>query len=70
MMKRCPIVFNMENPHQRELYEWCMEQTTNFSGWGKDVLFTYKETKSRTAMMPTAEAEIFCDDTAAMSSLL
>lgn len=42
MMKRMPIVFNMENPHQKDLYDWCQGQTTNFSGFVREILFAYR----------------------------
>jgi hypothetical protein len=50
MMKRQPIVFNLDNPHQRELYEWVNGQTTNFSGFVRDVLFAYRNNRQPTTI--------------------
>lgn len=37
------IVFNTENTHQRELYEWVSAQSGgNFSGFVRTVLFAFK----------------------------
>lgn len=41
--KRKAINFNLDCPHQRELYEFCMKRSSNFSGFVKDVLFLYKQ---------------------------
>ena len=45
MFKRQPISFNLDCPHQKELYEWCKENSKNFSGFVKDVLFLYKQSQ-------------------------
>jgi hypothetical protein len=37
------VRFNLTDAHQRELYEWCTEQSSNFSGFVKDVLFAHKQ---------------------------
>jgi hypothetical protein len=39
---RKSIIFNMDDAHQRRLYEWCTEQSGNFSGFVKDVLLVHK----------------------------
>lgn len=44
--KRPAVVFNLNNPMQKELYEWCMEQSSNFSDFARTVLFLYKQTKT------------------------
>lgn len=36
------VKFNVKNPHQRELLEWCVQQSPNFSGFVRDILFAYK----------------------------
>lgn len=41
--KRCPVVFNLSNPMQEELYTWCASQSTNFSDFVRTVLFNYKQ---------------------------
>jgi hypothetical protein len=43
--KRCPIVFNLDNPAQSDLYDWCMQSTSNFSDFARTVLFAYRESK-------------------------
>jgi hypothetical protein len=63
--KRMHIVFNLDNPHQRELFEWCMSQSTNFSGFARSVLFAYKE---RTPSAPVVTHS--SDDSSAMADLL
>ncbi|BAU28146.1 hypothetical protein DFP93_101222 [Aneurinibacillus soli] len=50
-----PIVFNLDNPHDKALYDYCMSQatskstigkeTTNFSGWAKKALTSYMDMK-------------------------
>lgn len=50
-----PIVFNLDNPHDKALYDFCMSQatsksttgkeTTNFSGWVKKALTSYMDMK-------------------------
>lgn len=39
--KRKAINFNLSCPHQKELYDFCMSQSTNFSGFVKSVLFHF-----------------------------
>jgi hypothetical protein len=63
--KRMHIVFNLDNPHQKELYEWCMNQSTNFSGFARSIIFAYKE---RT--LPTPTVTYTSDDSSAMVDLL
>ena len=46
MFKRQPISFNLDCPHQKELYEWCKSNSANFSGFVKDVLFLYKQSQN------------------------
>lgn len=46
MFKRQPISFNLDCPHQKELYEWCKSNSVNFSGFVKDVLFLYKQSQN------------------------
>lgn len=43
--KRPAVVFNLENPMQRDLYDWCMEQSSNFSDFARTVLFSFKQSK-------------------------
>lgn len=43
--KRCPVVFNLDNPAQNELYEWCMDNSSNFSDFARSILFAYRESK-------------------------
>lgn len=43
--KRCPIVFNLDNPSHYELYTWCLSKTNNFSDFARSLLFVYKESK-------------------------
>lgn len=63
--KRMHIVFNLDNPHQKELFDWCMAQSTNFSGFARSVLFAYKErTPSSPVVISTS------DDSSAMADLL
>lgn len=52
--KRCPIVFNMDNPMQSDLYHWCMSQTTNFSDFTRSILFAYRQ--SQTSVLSEVEA--------------
>jgi hypothetical protein len=44
--KRCPVVFNLENHMQNDLYEWCMSSSTNFSDFARTVLFAYKQSQT------------------------
>ncbi|QOY37024.1 hypothetical protein AWH56_005095 [Anaerobacillus isosaccharinicus] len=46
MFKRQPISFNLDCPHQKELYDWCKSNSANFSGFVKDVLFLYKQSQN------------------------
>lgn len=40
---RKAVNFNVENAHQRELYEWAMARSNgNFSGFIKAVLYAHK----------------------------
>jgi len=39
VIKRKQIAFNMDDAHQRDLHDWVMSKTTNFSGFVKSVLF-------------------------------
>jgi len=54
--KRCPVVFNMDNPMHLELYQWCMDQTTNFSDFVRSVLFAYKQNQTSGARKSTAQS--------------
>uniref|UniRef100_A0A1S2MFF4 Uncharacterized protein n=1 Tax=Anaerobacillus isosaccharinicus TaxID=1532552 RepID=A0A1S2MFF4_9BACI len=46
MFKRQPISFNLDCPHQKELYDWCKSNSANFSGFVKNVLFLYKQSQN------------------------
>ncbi len=64
--KRSMVVFNLDNPHQKELYEWCISQSTNFSGFVKSVLFAHKHNyRDKVDYSPPKE-----DDSSAMVDLL
>lgn len=69
--KRQAVVFNMESPHQRDLYEWCMGQSSNFSGFCKEILFAFKSSKHQA---PGSVAVVMSDgkpdDASAMSDIL
>lgn len=42
MMKRKGVVFNLDSPEEKELYEFCIERSpTNFSGFVKKALLIY-----------------------------
>lgn len=43
--KRKGVVFNLDNPDEKELYDFCSEKTNNFSGFVKKIIFLYKEGK-------------------------
>jgi hypothetical protein len=36
------VVFNEEDMHQNDLLHWCYSQSSNFSGFIKHVLFSYR----------------------------
>ncbi|GGF88678.1 hypothetical protein GCM10010916_02470 [Paenibacillus abyssi] len=45
---RKPVVFNVENEHQRELYERVMRKCKgNFSGYIKTVLYAHERENER-----------------------
>ena len=43
--KRCGVVFNLENQSHADLYNWCCEQSSNFSDFARTLLFAYRESK-------------------------
>ena len=66
---RKAVSFNLENVHQRDLYDWVSEQSKgNFSGYVKSVLYAHKMSRSlgAPAVIPTY-AE---DDLSAMNDIL
>ncbi|WP_144852304.1 hypothetical protein [Paenibacillus cremeus] len=72
-LTRKQILFNEDDAHQRELLEWVATQTTNFSGYVKDVLFAVRSggfTAGRTAVfaLPTT-AVTQTDDGAGISDI-
>ncbi|MDQ0254944.1 hypothetical protein J2S74_002326 [Evansella vedderi] len=56
--RRRPVSFNLDNPHQKKLSEFCdKEGGKNFSGFVKDVLFLYMNGKLSAAPMDGGEEE-------------
>jgi len=37
------VKFNLNSPYQKELYDFCSQQSRNFSGFVKMVLFAYMQ---------------------------
>ena len=71
MFKRKPVVFNVTDAHQRDLYEWCIAQSTNFSGFVKNVLFAYKNGRLNENNRQTAVvSEGGTDDYSGMADIL
>jgi hypothetical protein len=44
--KRCSVVFNLNNPMQSDLYDWCLENSTNFSDFARSIIFAYKQSQT------------------------
>lgn len=44
--RRCPVVFNLNNKMHLELYNWCLEQSTNFSSFVRSILFVYMRSQT------------------------
>lgn len=44
--KRCAVVFNLDNPMQSDLYEWCIENSTNFSDFARSIIFSYRQSQN------------------------
>lgn len=47
-MKTKGVVFNMEDPHQKEMFEWCLRYT-NFSSYVKTLIDRDMETNKKKA---------------------
>lgn len=41
--KRPAVIFNLDNPSHKELYKWCINQTSNFSDFVRTILFSYRQ---------------------------
>ena len=48
--KRCSVVFNLDNPSHKELYEWCMSTSSNFSDFSRSVLFSYMQSMRKSTL--------------------
>lgn len=57
--KRCPVVFNMDNQAHRELYDWCMLATTNFSEFTRTLLSIHKSSSGSSVVsnLPMGEVQ-------------
>lgn len=53
MMKHKAVVFNLNNPDEKELYDFCMKRASNFSGFVKRVLFAYNQGFPKQEELPT-----------------
>lgn len=41
------VVFNLSNPHHKELYDWVMRETTNFSDYVRAMLAVQKQSRTK-----------------------
>lgn len=48
---RRSVVFNLENPLHKDLYDWCLSKTSNFSDFIRVVLFNYKNNEHMLKMI-------------------
>ncbi|CAM2950169.1 hypothetical protein PASE110613_09015 [Paenibacillus sediminis] len=68
---RKAVSFNVDNAHQRELYEWVTLQSVgNFSGYVKTVLYAAMTAKISGAPMATHVIASGDDDSDAMNDIL
>lgn len=68
MFKRKAVSFNLDCPHQKELYEWCVSHP-NFSGFVKSVLFHHYNNKVQ-ATSPMNEINVQENDVDLVSDIL
>lgn len=50
--KRCTVVFNLDNPLHKELFDWCNDVSFNFSDLARTVLFNYKQSRENKSVQP------------------
>lgn len=59
--KRCSVVFNLGNPLHKSLYDWCNEQSTNFSDFARTVLFMYMNSQTLNSVNSSLKSDSsFC----------
>lgn len=74
--KRPAVVFNLDNPSHKDLYDWCTGQSRNFSDFARTILFHYKQVKTSNLNFSNTGGEnlslkpILSSDASAMSELL
>jgi hypothetical protein len=72
--KRCPVVFNLDSPMHKDLHDWCMSRSNNFSDLVRTVLYAYKQSLTSSSAggyaVPETPTLSVSSDAEAMSGLL